>query len=321
MGQHPRREPIDDLYVRAAGLPPLSRQRERELFAQRRTASPEERRRIEDILIRANIAFAADEAKRLSHRGPFLSLRRAAVRGLYEALQRYDETRGHKFISYAVWWIRQAMGLELASRRGLVKPSVVTVGHWRALGKAYGEATDAATMDQMLDAIGCRGDERAALLSYLFGPVYLHDRSAGTQDDLTVGDRLAAPEVPEDDGWTATMDDPVAVIDAALASIPPRLQRIVISYFGLRGEPALNLDQIGARIGVTRERVRQLRNKALDALRQAMLAGDSGDLKEEVDRMTSASDRARKLSRSPARRAPRRGRPAHNAVNALPEAN
>lgn len=273
------KQPPTDLYTRDQALPPMTREEEYAAFAARRTATPDERRRIEDRIIRSNLGFAAGEALKMAGRAPYESMRRAAVRGLYTAVQRYDETRGHKFISYAVHWIRQHMLAEIDGGKRWVRFPASTAAYMQQTFRAGWDDPALHTLESRMDAIDFPEWKREVVRCRAAGPVYLDDPD-GTlpEGERTIGDMIAAPEPPPDDGWCACMDDPVAVIRQALARLDYRQRWIIVRWFGLENTQPLTLEAISTEFGVTRERIRQLKDKALVSLRAAMLASDCGDL-------------------------------------------
>lgn len=273
------KQPPTDLYAADKVLPPMTREEEFAAFAARRTATPEERRRIEDRIIRSNLGFAAREALKMAGRAPYESMRRAAVRGLYHAVPRYDETRGHKFISYAVHWIRQHMLAELDSHKRWLRFPSTTAMYMQQTFRAGLADPELHTLEARMDAIGFPEWKREVVRCRAAGPVYLDDPDVTLPDgDRTIGDMIAAPEAPDDDGWCACMDDPAAVIRQALERLDHRQRWIIVRWFGLDNTQPLTLEQISTEFGVTRERIRQLKDKALVSLRAAMLASDCGDL-------------------------------------------
>jgi RNA polymerase sigma factor (sigma-70 family) len=140
-----------------------------------------------------------------------------------------------------------------------------------------------ADLTATLDALGLEPVQRQELVASIMGPLYLDDTvEQPDNSERTVAEVIAAPEPPEDEGWTSAVDDPAAVINAALRALEPRQRWIIVRYFGLNGKERLSLEQIGREYGVTRERIRQLKDLGLAALREAMLASGAGDLAAEV---------------------------------------
>ncbi len=184
-------------------------------------------------LVCANLKFVVSVAKRYQNRGVALAdLINEGNLGLIRAAQRYDERKGIKFISYAVWWIRQAIVQALADQSRIIRVPV---------GSAW--KVEIARSHLSLDApVG--GGDGARLLDYL-------------PDELA-----AAPdEAPFENELTMCLQD-------ALSRLQPRQARILRLHFGLDGRDPMTLEQIGELLGVTRERVRQLEEKALTQLRR-----------------------------------------------------
>lgn len=275
------RPPIPDLYQCDQGRPPLTADEERELFAKRRTATPEERLQIDDRIVRANMGFAAREALAMGRRGSYESMRRAAVRGLFTAVTRFDETRGWKFITYAVHWIRQAMLAELAAQNRWVKFPTTLAASMHRIYQAGVDDQSLVTLEDRMAAAGLTELQREDVRTSAVGPVYLDDRNSLTDGQKPIGDAIPTPEAHEDDGWCGAMDDPPATIRTALEALEDRERWIIVRYYGLEGKEPLTMEQIGREFGVTRERVRQIKERAEAALRRAMLESDCGDLRAE----------------------------------------
>lgn len=272
-----------DLFDYDLALPPLTKEQEQELFTRRRNANQQEQQIIDDLIIRHNISFAAKEAASWSYRGPFRSLRRAAVRGLVYALQRYDERRGLKFISYAVWWIHNSMRHELSERRELVRPPSNIKQYVREYMRAS-EQTH-GTADDILDEIECFGQDRTDVQAALDGHVSLDTPSIISNARRSLGDKLGAYEQQDDpDLWITYVDDAPVFVQSALDCLDAREKIVVTMYYGIGGALPQTLDQISKQFGCTRERVRQIKAQALVKLRKEFLKIGPDDLRNEIRR-------------------------------------
>jgi RNA polymerase primary sigma factor len=188
-------------------------------------------------LTKANLRFVVSVAKQYQNQGLSLGdLINEGNLGLIKAAKRFDETRGFKFISYAVWWIRQSILQALAEQSRVVRLPLNRVGALNKIGKAY------SSLEQEF--------EREP------SPSEIADQLDMT--DFEVADTL------DDD----LMDESLRVeIDRALATLTKREAEVVRLYFGLGQEHPLTLEEIGERFNLTRERVRQIKEKAIRRLR------------------------------------------------------
>lgn len=274
-------QPDDDLYS-AASRPPMSQEEERELFARRQSATDQERARIDDQVIRAHIRWATIEAARAGSDLPLSVLRSAGVRGVHQALLRYDVQRGVRFLSYAVWWIRQAIHEEIRAQwpAPLRLPDSVMPNR-QELVKAS-RAAPTATLDQLLEDIEVRGDERAALVMSMAGHCRLDAPTPQSGGKRTYLDSLAAPEPHEEPCWCDHLADPRSTIVAALAGLPDGMRQVIVMRFGLAGGEPMDMPAIAARLRLSRQRIHQLKDAGLARLRKAMLATGSDELREAV---------------------------------------
>ncbi|MDX1579840.1 MAG: RNA polymerase sigma factor RpoD/SigA [Gemmatimonadota bacterium] len=214
-----------DRYLREiATVPLLSREEEIELARRIREGDEGARHR----LVSANLRFVVSVAKRYQYRGvPLADLVNEGNIGLLKAAERFDETRGVRFISYAVWWIRQAMSQAIA--RGSAP------------------------------AAGRQPPPHLVSLETPLG----NDRGARLQD--------VVPDL-EKEPPDVTLDREVRrhLLDRGLLTLPSREQYVLRLYYGLDGDVPRTLGEIGAELGVTRERVRQIKDRALARLRIAL---------------------------------------------------
>ena len=246
---------------------PLSRAEEVALAARIQQGDVQAR----DDLVRANLAFVVDVARKYQYRGLSLTeLISAGNEGLLTAAERFDGTRGYKFISYAVWWIRQSILKSLAehvrtvrlpvSRLKVIDDIAQASQRLAQLGEAEPDLEDIAReleipLENAADALG------SSPASQSLDQTVDGDDDGRTLLGIMPDSRQQAPDA-------AVLDEQErAQIDGLLAQLDQREYFIVRSYYGLDGEEPLTLEQIGALMRLTRERVRQLKNQALVKLR------------------------------------------------------
>lgn len=221
-------------------------------------------------LVEANLRFVVSVAKEYQNRGvPLADLISAGNMGLITAAERFDEDKGFKFISYAVWWIRQAILQTLAEQSRTVRLPLNKIGLLYKISKAsrllQQERADDPNPDEIAEQLDVPVDEVKETL--MCGrSVRSLDATFREEEDQSLLDVLPddRQESPENEVMRGCLR---GQIDAALSSLVGREAEILRLYFGLDGEEPMTLDQIGARFGLTRERVRQIKEKALHRLR------------------------------------------------------
>jgi RNA polymerase primary sigma factor len=222
-------------------------------------------------LVRANLRFVVSVAKRYQNRGlPFADLVQEGNVGLVTAAKKFDPDQGVKFISYAVWWIRQAILAALARQSRSVRLPLnratelarvlrVSEGLKQKLGRD-------PTPQEIAEPAELEPKTVEMLLSLNVAEVRL-DAPVGEGDDSQLIDRFLVDESDVEEAVDASLlKEQVAL---ALQSIRPRDARVLRLYYGLQGESEHTLEQIGQLLGVTRERVRQLRDRALQDIRNS----------------------------------------------------
>ena len=246
---------------------PLSREREIELAARITEGDMEAR----NELVHANLRFVIDVAKKYQNRGLSLSdLISAGNLGLLTAAERFDGGRGFKFISYAVWWIRQSILQAVADQARTVRLPLNQLGRLRQISEAARRLRQRRKCEPNADEIAAELDVNArdvtnTLLSAR--TVRSLDETFGAHDDgRSLMDTLTdAAQSPDSRIMGESVQDQ---IDEVLCSLDGREKYIIERYFGLDGDEPLTLDQIGVNFGITRERVRQIKERALRRLRQ-----------------------------------------------------
>jgi RNA polymerase primary sigma factor len=227
-------------------------------------------------LVEANLRFVVSVAKEYQNRGvPLADLISAGNMGLITAAERFDETKGFKFISYAVWWIRQGILQTLAEQSRTVRLPLNKIGLLYKISKAsrmlQQEQADDPKPEQIAEQLEVSVDEVKETL--LCGrSVRSLDATFREEDDHSLLDVLPddRQESPEKQVMRGCLR---GQIDMVLGSLVGREAEIIRLYFGLDGEEPMTLDQIGARFSLTRERVRQIKEKALHRLRHPSRCG------------------------------------------------
>ncbi|PAP75204.1 sigma-70 family RNA polymerase sigma factor [Rubrivirga marina] len=264
----PRSQRMLDQYLQEIGQIPLLTPEEEVELAQRIQAGDDEALH---HMVRANLRFVVSVAKKYQGQGLTLSdLINEGNYGLIKAAQRFDETRGFKFISYAVWWIRQAILQALAEQARTVRLPLNRIGTISKIRKASARLAQAYKRPPNVEELAAELD----LPPQKIEDALRHqsrslsvDEPFGEEDDNNLLDVLAdAADTPPDEqlvGESVKSD-----IERALATLAPREAEITRLYFGIGRETPMTLEEIGQEYELTRERVRQIKEKALRKLRQ-----------------------------------------------------
>ncbi len=245
---------------------PLSREREVELAERIKNGDM----RARDEMIRANLRFVVDVAKKYQNRGLSLSdLISAGNLGLITAADRFDGTKGYKFISYAVWWIRQSILQTLAEHVRTVRLPLNKVSLLKDISKASRKLGQDREGDPAIEEIAKELDVPAEeVLETILSArsVCSLDESFTDDDERSLLNTLAdqSLEAPDAD---VLRESARVQLENALNTLDERELRIIRLYFGLDGNEALTLEEIGDMMNLTRERIRQLKERALSKLR------------------------------------------------------
>ncbi|MGV3708315.1 MAG: sigma-70 family RNA polymerase sigma factor [Gemmatimonas sp.] len=261
-----------DHYLRDISQYPLiSREDEAELARRIRVDDKEAL----DKLVRSNLRFVVSVAKKYQNQGVSLSdLINEGNLGLIRAAHKFDETKGIKFISYAVWWIRQAILQALAEQSRIVRVPLNRAGTLHRIGRRANallqELGREATHAEIAEGMDITEEEVAKTMS--ISQVHLSlDAPLTPGEDNRLLDYLADNINPTPDEQTFEKALTDAIIDS-LASLKEREAKILRLYFGLDEAEPMTLEEIGALLGITRERVRQIKEKALSRLRHVSRA-------------------------------------------------
>ena len=223
-----------------------------------------------DKLVKANLRFVISVAKEYQGQGPPLQdLISEGNLGMIKAAQHFDETRGFKFISYAVWWIRQAILQALAEQSRVVRLPLNRVGAINKIGRALEELEKkfgrAPSMDEIADKMKMTAFEVADVLKTSARHLSLDEPFKEDEGSCLLDILESNQYAPPDDNL---MQESLQVeIDKVLSTLKPREADAVRLYFGLDGDRPWTLEEIGEHFKLTRERVRQIKEKALKRLR------------------------------------------------------
>jgi RNA polymerase primary sigma factor len=256
-----------DQYLRdISAYPLISREEEAELARRIRVGDQEAL----DKLVRSNLRFVVSVAKKYQNQGVSLSdLINEGNLGLIRAAHKFDETKGIKFISYAVWWIRQAILQALAEQSRIVRVPLNRAGTLHRIGRRANallqELGREATHAEIAEGMDITEEEVAKTMS--ISQVHLSlDAPLSPGEDNRLLDYLADTINPTPDEQTFEKALTDAIVDS-LASLKEREAKILRLYFGLDEKEPMTLEEIGTLLGITRERVRQIKEKALSRLR------------------------------------------------------
>ncbi len=229
----------------------------------------------QERLARHNVRFVVSVAKKFQNRGvPLMDLIGEGNLGLMTAARKFDPDRGVKFISYAVWWIRQAIQASIARQGRSVRVPLNRTADLNRLARTTTLLKERLgrmpTLEELVRATGLT-PEAVRSLSALHTEAVRLDHPTREGDSTERIERFAASEDKATDAATmanSRTDD----IDAALATLAPRDAKVLRLYFGLDDGRSRTLEEIGRMMGVTRERIRQLRDRALRQLREEQAA-------------------------------------------------
>ncbi|HPH36126.1 MAG TPA: RNA polymerase sigma factor RpoD/SigA, partial [Sediminibacterium sp.] len=192
--------------------------------------------------------------------------------GLIKAAMRFDETKGFKFISYAVWWIRQSILQSLAEQSRIVRLPLNKVGLTNRISKAYQlleqEYEREPTSQELADFLELPLDEVTATMKAGFKHVSM-DSPISSGEDITLIDLLENTNEAKTDDKLVYHESLHVEIERSLGTLTDRQKKILCFFFGIGVDRALSLEDIGTRFNLTRERVRQIKDKAIHKLRSA----------------------------------------------------
>ena len=266
------RESLDLYLDEISRVPLLNREEEMELArkAFRGNVAAQEK------LARHNVRFVVSVAKKFQNRGvPLVDLIGEGNLGLMTAARKFDPDRGVKFISYAVWWIRQAILQALAEQSRIVRVPLNRAGALHRIGRRSStlvqELGREPTLEELADELDLSEDEVERTLAISQTHLSLDAPLTPGEDNRLLDylpDQFSAG--PDDETYERALTN---TVEEALGSLKEREARVLRLYFGLEdGKDPMTLEEIGSMLGITRERVRQIKEKALVRLRHASRA-------------------------------------------------
>ena len=222
-------------------------------------------------LTKANLRFVVSVAKQYQNQGLSLSdLINEGNLGLIKAAQRFDETRGFKFISYAVWWIRQSILQALAEQSRIVRLPLNKVGSLNKINKAFSELEQEyerePSSEELAEQLEIPTEEVETTLGVAARHVSM-DAPFVEGEDNSLLDVLENSATPDTDKALEYRESLRTEIDRSLSTLTDRQCDVIKLYFGIGVEHPMSLEDIGDKFGLTRERVRQIKDKAINKLR------------------------------------------------------
>lgn len=226
-----------------------------------------------DRLTKANLRFVVSVAKQYQNQGLSLpDLINEGNLGLIKAAQRFDETRGFKFISYAVWWIRQSILQALAEQSRIVRLPLNKVGLTNRIQKAFSTLEQQferePSAEELAELLDMDLEEVSATLSISSRHVSM-DTPMSEGEDGTLLDVLENPNADKTDNELDHKESLKTEIDRSLKTLTERQKEVICYFFGIGVDHPMSLEDIGEKFNLTRERVRQIKDKAITKLRTA----------------------------------------------------
>ncbi len=252
-----------------ARTPLLTREQEQEIGSRILRGD----RKARDELVQANLRFVVSVAKVYARKtgSPIMDIINQGNVGLIEAAKRFDSTRGRKFITYAVWWIRHAILKGMSEQSGAMRLPLNKSGAirrmWRTIERLRQEQGREPTDDEIAAAMKMKVNDIAELKKLSVTSLSL-DAPIAADEDVDLGDLVADPS----DNPTLTglhYESLGREVDMVLDMLTQRESLILKQYFGLGGGKKHTLEQVGRKMGLTRERIRQIKEEALRKLRQS----------------------------------------------------
>lgn len=221
-------------------------------------------------LTKANLRFVVSVAKQYQNQGLSLGdLINEGNLGLIKAAKRFDETRGFKFISYAVWWIRQSILQALAEQSRIVRLPLNRVGSLNKISKSFSELEQKFEREPSPEEIA---EVLDLTTSEVVDTLKISGRHVSVDAPFVQGEENRLLDVLEDEDEASPDEGLLSEslrkeVQRALSTLTKREGDVITFYFGLNGEQALTLEEIGEKFALTRERVRQIKEKAIRRLR------------------------------------------------------
>jgi len=220
-------------------------------------------------LTKANLRFVVSVAKQYQNQGLTLpDLINEGNLGLLKAAERFDETRGFKFISYAVWWIRQSILQAISEQSRIVRLPLNQVGSLnkinREISRFEQENERRPSLDEIADKVDLPEEKIDEAMSVNSHHISV-DAPFASDDDSSLLDVMANTDIPSADR-TLVDESLQSEVQTALGLLSERERKVIEASYGI-GQPELTLEEIGDKFGLSRERVRQIKEKAIRKLR------------------------------------------------------
>lgn len=266
----PDKDSLDAFLKAISKIPLLSREEEVKLAKRAKAGDKEALKK----LVESNLRFVVSVAKKYLGCGlPLHDLIAEGILGLIEAARRFDPDKGVKFISYAVWWIRQSIMQALAQQTGAVKIPVKQAVLVNKITRSYGELLKKLgrepTTEELAEYVGMDPKEIERLLSVCQVPLSL-DTPIGDEEDTTFKDFLKGEGTAEVEE-KVVQEELKQSIQEMLEQLTPQEKKIITMRFGLDGNEPKTLREIGEKLGISRERVRQLETRAKKKMKEYAL--------------------------------------------------
>lgn len=256
-----------DMYLKEIGETPLLTPEQEVLLAKRIHENDQEAL---EKLTKANLRFVVSVAKQYQNQGLSLAdLINEGNIGLIKAAKRFDEKRGFKFISYAVWWIRQSILQALAEQSRIVRLPLNRVGTLHKIGRAASELEQEYGRAPSTDEIA---EELDMSVEEIHDTLKISNSHLSLDQPFTDGETNSLKDVLEDEKSPSPDEDVMneslkEEVERVLGTLSEREAEVITLYFGINREQALTLEEIGERFSLTRERVRQIKEKAIKRLK------------------------------------------------------
>jgi RNA polymerase primary sigma factor len=224
-----------------------------------------------DKMVKANLRFVVSVAKQYQNQGLSLGdLINEGNVGLVKAAMRFDETRGFKFISYAVWWIRQCIMQALAEQSRVVRLPLNRVGTLNKLNRTFSSLEQKFQRDPSPEEIA---EVMEIAPEEIFETVQMGNRQVSINAPFRMGEDgdlldVLENETEESPDTTLIHSSMRKDVQRSISSLTQREADVILRHFGLNGHRPMSLDEIGEQLNITRERVRQIKEKSLRRLRQ-----------------------------------------------------
>jgi RNA polymerase primary sigma factor len=222
-----------------------------------------------ETLVNANLRFVVCVAKQYQNQGlPLSDLINEGNLGLIRAAKKFDESKGFKFISYAVWWIRQSIMQAIIEQSRIIRVPINKVGTFTKISKAFQsfeqEYQREPSVDELAEQVGV---SREDVDDYFKNTVPTLSTDTRFDESSSLADTLSSSEemTPEQSLMKKNAE---AQLISLLQHLSDREAEIVTSYFGLHGKDPMTLEEIGQKFGLSRERVRQIKERSMQKLKQ-----------------------------------------------------